>query len=440
MGLFRRKKKQQKLLLIQEEMMWVWDNYKWLIQTFGLPNSEYFNVEVTKDYFPNTFSDKVFSINNVISDLCILLDLPKKKISFEFQEDLRGTIPYESEGYQDVYFEIIDGNYKLYIIKDIIKHRNYLVYLLIQELIKIKFQENKINIDTGNENEITLFLFLAAIYFGFGEFISKHSSNSNYSSDAVWESEWYSPCPMNPDLLGYCLAAYSKIIRTEISSWKDEIPSEIYSNIELSLTYFKDNPETYPNQNEIKLNEEYYHIIKKNDINKNLDVFEIDLIKLNKKTEDDILISKILFLLATITNEKMEYSKSIEYLNNYLEIFPEDNIIISYAAYSLFCNKQFQEGKKYLDQINLEYYVDNEILPLSTALYYAGIKDFAKSDEYFQICLENKLVYEKDIEYQYGLYSYEMGKRQEGLHFLKKSAQKGYTKAIKKLEEIGFNY
>ena len=102
---------------------WVNDNFKYLIDIFGYPLSQFEQFELTDQYFPLLFSTEEPQLNNLIEDLRELLTLQGVKINFETRDDIRSlnNVPYSVD---DEVFEsdliFLDDDYKIVVAKDLL--------------------------------------------------------------------------------------------------------------------------------------------------------------------------------------------------------------------------------------------------------------------------------------------------------------------------------
>ena len=137
---FNRERKKSKFQITEADRTWVEDNFIWLIQSYGRPGKKNKQVLIGEKFFPNSYSTDNLKIENLIEDLCILLDIAPSKIQFELHKDLRDIygMPYEAEGHQfEADTEIIDSNnYKLHIANSMKTKPNRLLFSLIYEFIK----------------------------------------------------------------------------------------------------------------------------------------------------------------------------------------------------------------------------------------------------------------------------------------------------------------
>ena len=191
MKLFGFNKKENTFRITDLDREWVEDNFKWLIKFCGYPNRQSEQIIITEKFFPNAFSNRGLLIQNVIKDLSNLLGLHSSKIKFEIHEDLRDVygMPFEMQGKPfETETEFTDDNYTIHIAKTIADRPNRLIFSLINEFIKIRLTENKLQFDTGDDT--SLFIFIAGIYFGFGIPLCQNLTDRGRIDDGFWETKW----------------------------------------------------------------------------------------------------------------------------------------------------------------------------------------------------------------------------------------------------------
>ena len=114
---FNKKKDDNKFRITEPDRLWVEDNFKWLIKVFGYPYRENEQILLSDNYFPKTFKANKVLAENIIEDLCLLLQIQESKVSFEFINDIRDTygVPYEIEGKPfETDFATVEDKYNIY--------------------------------------------------------------------------------------------------------------------------------------------------------------------------------------------------------------------------------------------------------------------------------------------------------------------------------------
>jgi len=186
MGLFGfiKKKKNADFQINEDDRIWVEETINFLISGFGLPNKNSELISFSEKYFPNTLSNNKVNAENIIKDLSDMLELDATKISFEIYTDIRDiqNVPYEIDGVPlDTYTEKTGNEYKIYIANSLNTGR--LLSRLIREFSYIKLCENELRFHIEDN-----FLYITAVYLGFGTILSQNFFDTGYSTDAFWET------------------------------------------------------------------------------------------------------------------------------------------------------------------------------------------------------------------------------------------------------------
>lgn len=177
--------------ITEPDKHWFEDNFRWLMKVFGYPYQEPEQIHISENFFSKTFQGDRVLIENIIKDLCTLLQIHEDKINFEVVTDVRniyGT-PYHMERKSfETAIEIKEGRYKIYIPNSLQKQSKRLVYSLVYEFIRIKLTDNKLPYDTGDDTD--LFIYLAGIQFGFGVLLYRGLKDSGRIDDGLWKTKW----------------------------------------------------------------------------------------------------------------------------------------------------------------------------------------------------------------------------------------------------------
>ena len=169
-----------KIKITEPDREWVDDNFKYLIDIFGYPLSQFEQFELNDHYFPLLFSTEEPELANLIEDLRGLLTLDGVQIAAETRKDIRdlNNVPYVVDG---ELFEselvFLDDGYKIVVAKDLLGYLPRLVYAFIIEFVRIRLIESGIEEeDVEEEDDSYLFNFIAGVYFRFGVILSQNLS------------------------------------------------------------------------------------------------------------------------------------------------------------------------------------------------------------------------------------------------------------------------
>lgn len=436
---FFKNKENDTFRITEPDRLWVKDNFRWLIKVFGYPYRESEQILLSENYFPKTFkSDKVL-IENIIKDLCSLLQIQEKKITFEVVNDIRDSygMPYEIEGKPfETELEIEEGKYKIHIANSLQKHPKRLIYNLVYEFIRIKLTENKLQYDTGDDTD--LFLYLAGIYFGFGVLLSQNLKDTGRVDDGFWETKWNYISEMPNEIMAFALATYSELIEQNSSKWKDDLPSELKSQFEKAIKYLADNPSELYDKQELDANELLklaYDQYQNNDFEEGI----ANLQKILFLTKDDVMKADVYNNLGYYNIRLKNYEQSVSYFKNSIQIIPNYGYSYDNLGYALVQLGELEEGKKWLDKAMETENNDFGYTYRNFALYYQAKGDMNKAEDYFKKSFESITDTVDLLEYHYADFLIKNGETENGLEFLKKAIEKGEPEAIEKMNEIKKN-
>lgn len=242
MKLFGFNNKKETFQIAEENKIWIEENLKWLISALGEPDRNIGQVLFTENYFPETFKAGTASPETITEDLCHLIKINEEKVSLEIMTDLRDSygIPYEIEGNAfESDMEVGDGTYIIHIANSLLKQPERLISCLVNELVRIKLTDSNLEFDTGDDTD--LFIYLAAIYFGFGVILSQNLHDTGRTSDGFWETKWTYTSQIPDEIMAYGLAVYSKLTEQNTPGWVEFLPSELRREVEKAIALLSKN-------------------------------------------------------------------------------------------------------------------------------------------------------------------------------------------------------
>ncbi len=434
-GLFKNKEN-NKFHITEPDRLWVEDNYRWLIKVFGYPYGENEQILLSENYFPKTFKDDKVLIENIIKDLCSLLQIQEEKISFEVVNDIRDSyaMPYEIEGKPfETELEIEQGKYKIHIANSLQKHPKRLTYSLVYEFIRIKLTENKLQFDTSDDTD--LFIYLAGIYFGFGVLLSQNLKDIGRVNDGFWETKWNYISEMPNEIMAFALATYSKLIKKDSPKWKENLPSDLKNQFEKAIKYLADNPSKLYDKKELEANELFkiaYDQYLKNEFEEAID----NLKKILFLTNDDLMKADVYNNLGYYCIRLKNYEQSLSYFKNSIQIIPDYGYANDNLGYALIQLGKLEEGKEFLEKALATENNDVAYTYRNLALYYQAKGEVNKAEDYFKKSFDSITDSVDLLEYHYADFLIQNGKTDKGLEFLKKAVEKGEPEAIEKMNEI----
>lgn len=436
---FFKNKENDTFRITEPDRLWVEDNFRWLIKVFGYPYRESEQILLSENYFPKTFKGDKVLIENIIKDLCSLLQIQEDKITFEVVNDIRDSygMPYEIEGKPfETELEIEEGKYRIHIVNSLHKHPKRLIYSLVYEFIRIKLTDNKLQYDTGDDTD--LFIYLAGIYFGFGVLLSQSLKDTGRIDDGFWETKWNYISEMPNEIMAFALATYSKLIEQDLPKWKDDLPGDLKSQFEKAIKYLADHPSELYNKQELEANEllkSAYDQYLNNEFEEGI----VNLQKILFLTNDDVMKADAYNNLGYYSIRIKNYEQSVSYFKNSIQIIPDYGYAYDNLGYALIQLGELEDGKEWLDKAMETENNDVAYTYRNLALYYQAKGDINKAEEYFKKSFESTTDTVDLLEYHYADFLIKNGETEKGLEYLKKAVEKGEPEAIEKMNEIKKN-
>ncbi len=433
---FDKNAKETKFRITEPDRDWVEENFKWLIQVFGYPNRQSAQILISDKYFPKTFSTNDLKVQNLIEDLCNLLEIDSTKIKFDLHEDLRDVygMPFEMQGKPfETETEVNDGNYIIHIANSITKRPNRLVFSLIYEFIKIRLTENKLQFNTGEDT--SLFLFIAGIYFGFGVPLSQNLTDKGRVDDGFWETKWNYVSEMPNEVMAFGLATYAKLIEQDNPDWKNELPQELKLKFDEAIVFLNESPSTVFSKAEL----DAMDLFNQADLeyqNKDFDSAISTMQKILFLTEDELLKADVYNSIGYYQLRNGEYEKSIPNFKKALKIDSNYGFVYDNLGYALIQLGQFEEGKKQLESALQTENNDQAYTHRNLALYHIAVNEPEKAETEFQLAFANETIPVDLLELHYANFLISQGHREKGIEYLKKAVGKGEPEAINRIKEI----
>lgn len=436
---FNKKKENDDFRITEPDRLWVEDNFSWLIKVYGYPYQESEQILFSENYFPKTFKADKILFENIIKDLCQLLQIQESKVTFEVIYDIRDSneLPYEIEGkIFETDFETVEEKYKIYIANNLHKHPKRLIYSLVYELIRIKLTDNKLQFDSGDDTD--LFIYLAGIFFGFGVLLSQNLKDTARVEDGFWETKWNYISDMPYEIMAYGLATYSKLIEQDKPKWKDSLPGELKGQFEKAIKYLDKNPSPLYDKEELKANELFktaYEQYQKNEFEKAIS----NLQKILFLTKDDVMKADVFNNLGYYNLRLKNYKQSVQYFKKSIQILPDYGYANDNLGYALILLGNLEDGKEWLNKALETENNDVAYTYRNIALYYQAKGDLNLAEDFFNKAFESITDSVDLLEYYYADFLFQIGKRDKGLEYLKKAVIKGEPEAIKKMNEMKKN-
>jgi tetratricopeptide (TPR) repeat protein len=419
---------------------WVQECFKWLIQVYGYPHAQQKTVLFTNEFFPQTFSHREINIDALITDCCELFKVEKTRISVTIGEDIRDTIdtPLEIQGGTNDCELLVERTgetvyYELLIAKSLLKHTGQLLLLVDHNFIKIRLTESKIEFETGNEDD--LFLFLAGIFLGHGVMLYRNLVETGKSSDGFWERKWRYVSIMPVPVMAYALALYSHLTENYDPEWKTNLSVDLANQFDNAIEYIKKDSNPLFNKQELKSNSLVLEAQSRNDENdfdQTISIYQ----KVLFITEDPYLKITVNNNIGYAYLRKQQYDKSIPYFQKALEIDPGFGYANDNLGFAFIMSGDLESGKFYL---HTALKTDNNDVGYSYrnfALYHQKRKEYGQAEEYFQKAFNNIVLPIDLLEYFYAQFLFEVGEKERGMEYLKKAVEKGEPETIQLMNII----
>jgi tetratricopeptide (TPR) repeat protein len=416
--------------ITEEDRLWVNSNFKWLIQVFGYPHKEQGQFLFNETFFPKTFSKPSIEINLVIDDLCDLLYLDHAMITIDIQEDIRDwqNMPYAIEGKPfECDTDLQPGSYRIFVAKSLLKRPNRLVFSLVYEFIRIRLTESEIEYDAGGD-DTPLFIYLAAIYYGFGIILTQRLHDTGREADGMWEIKWNYVSEMPLPVMAFSLASYASLTGETDPQWKKFLGSDIKKLFDSAIRFIQDHPDKLADDQEIKAMELFNEANEAYDQNK----FEEAISTLQKilfLTNDDHLKSDVYNNIGYYYLRRGEYGKSIPEFRKALELGPEYGYANDNLGYALIMTGDLESGYHYLQRALKTKNNDTAYSYRNLALYYAMNGEPDEAEQYFQKAFAERTPVDL-LEYHYAQFLYAHGKKENAYTYLQQAVDKKEPEAI----------
>jgi tetratricopeptide (TPR) repeat protein len=433
---FNKEEKNNKFRITEADRLWVEVNFSWLIKVFGYPQRNTDQILLSERYFPNTFHAEKILIENIIGDLCQILNIPESKVSFEFFSDIRDAynVPYEIEGNPfDTDFEILEGSYRIYIASSLQKNSKRLIYNLVYEFIKIKLTDNKLEFDTGEDT--SLFIYLAGIYFGFGFLLAQSLKETGSVNDGFWETKWNYISEMPYEIMAFSLAIYSKLIELDAPKWKERLPIGLKQQFEGAKKYLDENPTQLYEKMELEAND-LFNTANNQYLNNEFEEAISTLQKILFLTQDDIMKAEVFNDLGYYSLRLRNFEQSIKYFEKCIQIIPNYGYANDNLGYAFIQVGKLEEGNEWLKKALKTETNDVAYSYRNFALYYQAKGDMKKAEDYFEKAFKSLTQPVDLLEYHYADFLLQIGKKEECYKFLKVSVEKGEPEGIEKWNEL----
>lgn len=362
---------------------WIEDSFRMLIQVFGYPFRDNKQIQFTEDNFPKTFAKQQIDTQVVLEDLCKLMSLDKNKITVEIHTDLR-DIPETPYEFQDQPFESdlekIESGYCIHLSNQLKNHTGRLINRLVYECIFIRLAED--HLDDGDLENMDLFVYLVAIFQGFGVLLSIDLNEVGFHSDGIWERRWIFSSDMPIELMSFGLALFSTLIEDESPDWLEGMSGDFKKLYQGAKDKLEENPTELYSKEELNLNDVLVEGDKLYDAKEFTEAIERyrEIISL---TSDDFLKVHMYNNIGYSYLKMSDYKQSIVEFEKGLEIDPEASVLYDNIGYSWLKLKDTERAKLYIDKAIEKGGNDPSYTCRNMALYYDSIGNTEKAQAHY---------------------------------------------------------
>ncbi|NJM24931.1 MAG: tetratricopeptide repeat protein [Bacteroidia bacterium] len=416
--------------ITDEDREWTESSFKWLLDVYGYPAFGGDQVRFSPDYFPRYSETDARQIEHLLDDLCAILQLDRTRVSFELFEDMRDAvgIPFATEGSAtDTALETSSGHYKILVAKSIIKRPGKLLANLIHEFIHIRLQEDKLPYDTGDDTD--LFVYIAAVYFGFGVILVQNLTDSGRKNNGLWETKWHYVSEMPQEVLLFALAVYLRIAGKNQAEWTNDFPTDMAKSLAQAGELLKKEPGEILKENFLRYIRTTEVLMRTMEANQFDACAELGQ-KLLFLADDNAKRSSVYNNLGYAYQRTGEFSASLEYFAKAQELDPAFAYPYDNMGYSLIRMGKLEEGKKHIDLAratgnNHEGYTNRNL-----ALYYEQKGDSLKAEELYLEALDHSNGQVDLLEFHYAQFLIGQTRAEEARQFLDIALERGEPEAI----------
>lgn len=433
---FNRKSKKESFRIHENNRIWTENNFDWLIQTFGYPDSRNEQILLTEHYFPKTFKAESVLIENILADLSAILQIRESKVTFGILEDFRDVygLPYETHGKPfETELEIAEDGYHIHIANSLQKHPKRLIHNLVYEFVKIKLHEDKLEFDTGKDTR--QFVFLAGIFFGFGVLLIQNLRESGISNDGAWETKWHYISEIPTEIMVFALALYAKLSEQESFEWKNELPKELQQEFEKAILFLNEHPSRFFNKNEAEAQNLFKEAVNQYKANQFEDAISI-LQRILLLTKEHILKAHVYNNIGYYLLRLKKYEESIPYFTQALENAPNYGYACDNLGCALILSGQPELGKKWLGRALKTGNNDDAYSFRNLALYHQQRNEMELAEANFSKAFKHAAPQVDLLEYHYAEFLFVQGKMDEGMTYLKLAVDKNEPEAIQRMKEF----
>ena len=432
--------------ITQADRVWVERSFKYIINVFGFSGELTEQINFSEKYFPQTFKNKTLEANALVEDLCNYLSLDIKRITVEYEKDIRDMplTPYQVSGnvfhsnLEIVSDTIIGNRYYVQLANQLKQNQDLLLIRLIIELLKIKLAETKANLNI--ESVSNPFMYMLGIYFGFGYILSTKLYEIGVEYRAGWQRTWKFNSGVPPQMMAYGLAFFAIIQNNGYPEWVEKLSQQMIEEFDLSIEF--------------------------------LSAFDVDVFIKEEKPQDEFIADEIMkqvqrfysennfeaaiseirkVILLTNNSRKLasrycslgyyylrlkKYEESIPYFVKSLECKPDFGYSWDNLGFAYIMTGKFEEGKESIEKAMATGSDDKAYSQRNLGIYHMKKNEMEDADECFQKAFEMKTKVDL-LEYFCAQFLFQKGNKKEGLRYLEMAVANGEPEAVEFMDEVG---
>lgn len=432
---FKSKKRAVSLPITEDDRDWIEDNFRWLFGVWGYPQIGLLQYVFNEASFPNSHKLAQPTAESLKDDICQLLGIDTNKVLIVFRDDIRDIkdMPY---GFDGAPFESeVDLQPELKqvtLASNLKKHGARLLHCLVLALVEVRLYEDELKYDSGEDSEH--FIFLAAVYQGFGAIILKNLVDRGKSIDGFWESTWNFGTIVPEEVLAYSLALYMNITRLTEPNWLGDLNERQRKLIQTSLSYLKENPSKLEREAEVqaqKFLSQGSELAKENKFQEAIQVTRKGLFL----SEDAILLSDLHNNIGYYQQRLGQYEMSIESFNSALALDDGNAYAFSNMSYSIMMMNRLDVAEPLVRE-QLEISDDLGFAHRNLAVYHWKVGKPELAEAHFQEGLRQGNTTDL-LELHYAQFLWEQGRADESRTQLAVALERKEPEALAWSKEVG---
>ncbi len=425
---FKSDKKSSTLPVTQDDKAWVEENFLWLFRSWGYPHIGAPQYLFNEEFFPESHQLDLPNAESLKVDICHLLGLRPDRVLIEFREDIRDLhqMPYEFESEPFEWAVDLQSDLKQITLASYLnKHKARLLHCMVLALVKVRLYEDQLNYNTGEDDDH--FVFLAAIYQGFGAMLMTNLVRHGKSDDGFWEETWNFTSIVPDEVMAFALALYLDIVVQRSPDWMQQLSQKHQKLLQSSLCYLAANPNQLFDAAEaeaVKLFEEGYEEGQQNNFEEGISISRRALFL----TKDAMLLSDLYNNIGYYQQRQGFYEMSIESFHSAMDHDDSNVYAFSNLGFSLIMSGKLEKAEPFVREL-LNLHEDLGYAHRNLAVYHWKKGNAELAEEHFKSGLEQGSKTDL-LELLYAQFLLEKDKATEAKTQLAKAIEKGEPEAL----------